>query len=229
MVLLYVVAVILSVIGGMAFLIRRKHLSHWVKLDRLITLIIISVLLSPICVGVGHFVVSEAIAYLTPRPLHPTYEVLEKQGFYVFVLPEQEVNVRGWQQDITIWSWSIHCGMLTGDTYNPLTITYRNNVGDRVFEIQHGPWDMLWDYSQIITKTQVTWESELSGPGSLTYHTRSAQSNITQYLYHFSDMQGEDVDISSNLSVTETLELIKMLEYVGPPIETLTDPWDCKS
>ena len=224
----YVVAVLLSIIGGIAFLIRRKHLSNWMKWDRWIALIIVGVLLSPIWIGAGHFIVSNVIDHFTPRPLHPTYETLKNRGFYVFVLPEQEINSRGWQQDITLWSWDVHCGVLTGDTYNPLRVTYRNGVGNRVFEIQHGPWGMIWDYSQTITKTRVTLESELSSTGSLTYRTRSAQSNITRHLYHFSDMQGWDVDIASNLSVTETLELIETLEYVGPPIETLNDPWDCK-
>jgi hypothetical protein len=228
-ILLYVAVAIAPIIGIVAFLMYRERLPNWRKWDRILAATIIILLLSPIWISVGRFIVSAVVDHFTPRPLHPTYETLNKRGFYVFVLPEQEVHRRGWQQDITLWSWDIHCGLLTGDTYNPLVVTYTDSAGNNAFVIQHGPWGMIWDYSQTITKEQVPWESRWTSTGIITYRTRSAQENMRQYLYHFSDMQGWRVEIASSLSVTETLELIKALEYIGPPIETLNDPWDCKN
>jgi hypothetical protein len=226
---LYVVFLILSFIGLSAFLVYRERLSNWQKWGQIFAEIIIVILLSPIWFSVGRFAVSVVVDRLTPRPLHPTYEALKRRGFYVFVLPEQEAHARGWQQDITLWSWNIHCGVLTGDTYNPLVVTYRDSADNVMFVIQHGPWRMVWDYSQATNKEQVLWESKWTSTGVITYRTRPAESNMWQYLYQFSDMQGWNVEIVSSLSVTETLELIKELEYVGPPIEILNDPWDCKN
>jgi amino acid transporter len=228
MILLYVAVAIVLVIGIIAFLIYRERLSNWRKWDRILAVTIIMLLLSPIWVSVGRFTVSGVLDYFTPRPLHPTYEALKRRGFYVFVLPEQEMYRRDWQQDITLWSWDIHCGLLTGDTYNPLRVTYTDSAGNDVFIIQHGPWGMVWDYSKTITKEQMPWESRWSSTGIITYRTRLAQDNMWQYLYHFSDMQGWGVEIASSLPVTETLDLIKTLEYIGPPIERLNDPWDCR-
>jgi len=228
MVSLYIVFLILSFIGLSAFLVYWERLSNWQKWGQILAAIIVIILFSPIWVNVGRFVVSEAVNYLTPRPLHPTYDALKRRGFYVFVLPEQEMHARGWQQDITLNSWNIHCGVLTGDTYNPLVVTYKDDIDKPVFIIQHGPWDMIWDYSQTITKEQVSWESWWTSTNTITYRVGPAEYNIWRYIYHFSDMQGWSVAIASSLSVTETLELIKGLEYVGPPIETLNDPWDCK-
>ncbi|GEM_PF-1657032 len=229
MVFLYVVFLILSFIGLSAFLVYRERLSKWKIWGQVFAAIILIVLLSPIWFSVGRFAVSEVVSYLTPRPLHPTYDTLKRRGFYVFVLPEQKAHTRGWQQDITIWSWNIHCGVLTGDTYNPLVVTYRDSADNVMFVIQHGPWRMIWDYSQTTDKEQVFWESKWTSTGVITYRTRSAESNMLQHLYQFSDMQGWNVEIVSSLSVTETLELIEELEYVGPPIEILNDPWDCKN
>ncbi len=229
MILLYVAVAIVSVISIIAFLIYREHLPNWHRWDGILAATIIILLLSPIWVSVSIFTVSEVVDHFTPRPLHPTHETLSGRGFYVFVLPEQEMLRRGWQQDITLWSWDIHCGVFTGDTYNPLVVTYTDGAGNSAFVIQHGPWGMVWDYSQTITKEQVLWESRWTGTGVITYRTRSAQDSMMRYLYHFSDMQGWRVEIASSLSVTETLDLIKVLEYIGPPIETLNDPWDCRS
>lgn len=219
----------LATVGGIVFLLRGKQLSNRVKWDRLIGSLIIGLLLSPACICISYIIVSNAIDRVTPRPLHPTYESLENRGFYVFVLPEEEINLRGWGQEITLWSWNSHCGVLIGDTYNPLMVTYRDEVGGRVFEIQHGPWRMIWNGSETITTTQVALESEWSSTSSLTHKTRLGQNNMIRHRYYFVDRQGWGVDIASSLSVTETLELIEMLEYVGPPVEKLNDPWDCKN
>jgi hypothetical protein len=224
----YIVFLILSFVGLSAFLVYRERLSKWQKWGHVFAAIIIIILLSPIWCSVGRFAVSEVVDRLTHRPLHPTYEDLQRHGFYVFVLPTQEAHARGWQQDITLWSWNIHCGVLSGDTYNPLVVTYRDDADNDMFIIQHGPWGVIWDYSQATNREQILWESKWTSTNSITYHTQPAEYNLGRYLYQFSDMQGWNVAIVSSLSVTETLELIKELEYVGPPIEILDDPWDCK-
>ena len=225
---LYLPAILLAAVSSVLLLIYRSRIPGWQKWDTFIFRIAVLILFSPIYIAVGHFIISEAIVYFTPKPLHPTYTTLKKQGFYVFALPEQEVQKRNWQQDITLYSWNIHCGLLTTDTYNPLIVTYRDRDGDQVFVIQHGPWSMIWDHSKAITKEQIPWESSWSNTGKITYYTNSEQNNILRHLYYFSDMQKQGVQIVSSLSVTETLKLIETLEYIGPPVEILDNPWNCQ-
>jgi hypothetical protein len=163
---------------------------------------------------------------VTPRPLHPTYAALRKHGFYVFVLPEDETARRGWEQSIRIWSWDIHCGLLQGDTYNPLSVSYYDSDGETAFWINLGPWYApMW--SPGLSYTEMSFESPWSSTGTLAYYTETTE-NGTYTPYYFVDMQGYPVVIGGQLPFTETLELIENLEYVGPPLETLNDPWDCR-
>lgn len=225
---LYIAAIIPLVIVNVLFLIYRAHLPSRKKWEAIIFGITLCVLFSPICIAVGRFVTSEVLEYVNPKPLHPTYAQLKKHGFYIFTLPEQEMYKRNWQQDIALWSWKIHCGVLTGDTYNPLVVTYKDQDENQVFVIQHGPWSIIWDRSKAIVKEKVPWESQWNNTGEILYYTNSERSNMWRHLYDFSDMQDQRVQIVSSLPVTETLELIKALEYIGPPVETLNNPWNCR-
>jgi hypothetical protein len=229
MVLPYAAAITTLVVAGIAFLLFGKHLPNSRRWDRLIAVAIVVVLLSLLYLSVGKIAFSTVVELWSPRPIHPTYEHLKKRGFYVFVLPDREVDARGWEQEVALWSWTAHCGVLTGDTYNPLVVTYGDDVGDTMLKIQHGPWKMVWDHTETSAETHVPWESEWSSEGRITYYTRPAPSNIARHLYRFSDMHGYDVQIAGSLSVTETLRLIRDLEYVGRAVETLNDPWGCSN
>jgi hypothetical protein len=185
-----------------------------------------AVLLLIACVwGIG-LVMSEVVEWTRPRPVHPTYEKLTERGFYVLVLPESEVSERAWKQEVSIYSWDAHCGVLPGDTYNPLTVTYEDVSRSCTFKIQVGLWSIVWDRSQATERNEFFVDSWLNKDGLVIHCGREAEDNFWRNLYHFSDMQGFGVDIQSSLSVSETLDLIEYLEYVGPPLETLGNPWD---
>jgi hypothetical protein len=163
----------------------------------------------------------------SPHPLYPTYESLKAHGFYAFVLPQSEIQQRRWTQTISIFSWTMHCGLLRGDTYNPLQVWYTDDVEERVFEIQLGPWGMIWNHGLPTVKTEVELKSKWSA-GTLMYYTQTTSEGLPNRLYRFSDLWSHDVEIRSNLSVTETVGLIEQFEYIGPPLEKVNDPWDCK-
>jgi hypothetical protein len=181
---------------------------------------------SPFCLWIGNLTFPAITDLFTEKPIHPTYEQLEKRGFYIFVLPEREVQQRQWKQDIIIGSWNVHCGVLLGDTYNPLIIKYTDEKDNEVFTIQLA-WRMTWGISDATTRTQIYWESELTDKNQLIHYSRSGENEIYRNLYQFQDMQGYNVDIVSSLPVTETLNLIQQIEYIGPARETLANPWNC--
>lgn len=60
-----------------------------------------------------------------PHPLNPTYEELVHRGFYIYVLPSNEVAARKWQETVSIWSWDRHCsGVELSETANPIRVVY---------------------------------------------------------------------------------------------------------
>lgn len=155
------------------------------------------------------------------HPLYPTYEELTRRGFYIYVLPESEVEQRGWLQTVSIWSWDRHCkGIELSETFNPISVTYREQEGTRPeFVITIGPWDMAWDYRK--PTTEVNLDTPWALDGTAVYYT-----NANYIRFKFQDRFGIPVQISSRLSINEIVELINQLEYIGPPPETVTNPWD---
>ena len=185
------------------------------------------VLFSPFCLWMGNVTFTTLTSHFTPKPVYPTHEELRRRGFYIFELPRETIEQRQWKQEIIIGSWNTHCGVLLGDTYNPLIIKYKDNNEKEVFRIQLA-WRITWSIFAAESRTQVDLDTEWAEPKTLIYYTQPMQNeNLDRNLYHFQDLKGYGVDIVSSLSVTETLELIKQLEYFGPPMETLKDPWYC--
>lgn len=226
-ILLCLAPLALAILLGAAFLILKRRYRVPAKWDKIVGLTMIMVLFSPFCLWMGDVTFSSLTNHFTPKPLYPTHEELRRRGFYIFELPKETIEQRQWKQEIIIGSWNIHCGVLLGDTYNPLIIKYTDNSENEVFRIQLA-WRIIWNLYEAESRTQVDLDTEWADPKTLTYYTRPMQNdNLTRNLYHFRDLQGYGVDIVSSISVTETLGMIKQLEYIGPPIETLKDPWYC--
>jgi len=197
------------------------------KRSWIITFGVIGTLVIVVYVVLGNSMIVRIADTFTSRPLYPTYESLQAHGFYVFVIPQSEVQQRKWVQTVSIYSWTMHCGLLTVDTYNPLQIWYTDDTDKRGFEIQLGPWGMVWDHGLPTEKIEIELKSKWSSTDSLTYYTQTTSEGLPRRLYRFSDLSGYAVEIQSNLSVTETIGLIEQFEYIGPPIEKVNGPWDC--
>lgn len=178
-----------------------------------------------LCLHFGHSILSRPA-----RPADPeycSYDELISHGFYVLVLPEDQLTERGWEQRISLSSWDVHCGLLIDDTYNPLRVAYYDPSGRRMFALQLGPWGMVWNHSQIPTNLDREIETEWIEASSLSCRVRKNTDGTIERLYRLNDFMGLGLDIRSSLSVAETIELIEQLEYVGPPLEDLVDPWNC--
>ncbi len=161
-----------------------------------------------------------ATACSSDHPLHPTLKELTQRGFYVYILPEDETRKRGWSQTISIWSWDRHCKSVDiGETFNPITINYRGQSTQPELTITIGPWDMAWDHRK--PTIEVKLDTLLAQNGLAVYYK---SDNYLQL--RFQDRFGIPVQISSRLPITEVVWLINRLEYVGPPPEEVTNPWE---
>ncbi len=154
------------------------------------------------------------------HPIHPTYGELVQRGFYVYVLPAEEWKQRGWSQTISIWSWDRHCkGVDETETFNPISVVYRSRSDQPEMVISIGPWDIAWDRYRPVRYVELKslWISEWSG----VYYENQGIIRL-----RFQDWLGIPVHVSSRLPITETAQLIHQIQYVGPSLETVTNPWD---
>ena len=83
-----------------------------------------------------------------------------------------------------------------------------------------GPWNMYWDSTR--DAVTVALNTEWSKDGKARYYY------LSEGVVHmrFEDRFGIPVQIISDLPVEEVISLVNRLEYVGPPPEEVTDPWD---
>lgn len=153
------------------------------------------------------------------HPLYPSYEELTRRGFYVYTLPEREIEQRGWSQRIWIWSWDRHCrGIEEVETFNPLAVDYVGSESGLFMRI--GPWTMWWNSRA--PAVEVNLGTPWARDGSALYLTE----RDTIYL-RFIDRFGVPVLVTSvNLKVDELVYLLNQLEYIGPPPEAVSGPWD---
>lgn len=140
-----------------------------------------------------------------------SYEELKQRGFYVYVLPESETDKK---PSITIASWTKHCqsSVETIEVSNPIIVSYP----EIPISITIGP-------GGVIDARVPTKKVELDNPW---FKGDTARYNEHQVLT-FEDKFGIPIQVrTGSLPLTETLRLVNELEYVGPPVETVTNPWD---
>jgi len=168
-----------------------------------------------------YFVLTLAVGCSQSHPLHPSYEELTQRGFYVYVLPEEAVKQRGWSQTVTIWSWDRHCsGVASSETFNPIRVNYGGPQDLSGLTMLIGPWSMYWDHRKPTTEAQLD--------TSWAEHSIAVYYVVDDDYIHlkFKDRFGIPVQIGSRLPITEVTQLINQLEYIGPPPESVIDPWD---
>jgi hypothetical protein len=197
------------------------------KFSRAIIIGIIGILFVSLVLFLNLSAILPLLDIFSSHPIYPTYNELKQHGFYAFVLPLGEVEKRSWTQTISIWSWYGHCGVLAEDTYNPLQIRYVDKDKKDVLEILLGSWGTIWDFGKPYQETEEPLSFKWAGENMLRCYSRTSSTELTDSLCRFADSWGYNVDVRSSLSVTETLKLLELLEYIGPRLETVKDPWDC--
>jgi hypothetical protein len=164
-----------------------------------------------------------------------SYDRLKQEGFYVYVLPEDEIAQRGWEQEITLQSFDKHCrGLTVDETYNPLRIRYvdpsvappREGLpGQSLFDIQLGPWVPPWVSGE--GWREVDLELEYADGKTASYKEWPNSTPGVFLGVAFKDIFGQPIYVGSWLPLTETVSLVNKLHYVGPPPDTVVNPWDC--
>jgi hypothetical protein len=163
-----------------------------------------------------------AVGCSKDHPLYPSYEELTQRGFYVYVLPKNEVERRQWSQTVSIWSWNKHCrGIETSETSNPIRIRYDGSQSGLTLLL--GPWSLYWDHRE--STSEVELETPWTIDGRAVYYEINEDDEDYIHL-RFKDRFGIPVQVLSNLPIAEVVQLINQLEYVGPSPRTVTNPWD---
>jgi hypothetical protein len=145
---------------------------------------------------------------------------LAKEGFYIFHLPASEIANRRWSETFHIASFDRHCrGIGEIETANPIEVIYRNNESENVFSFTLGPWNMAWDHREptIQVKIETEWAKD-----SIAEYYEVGEGVKSRFIDKF----GIDVQVYSSFPISETVALVNRIEYLGPPPETVTDPWD---
>jgi hypothetical protein len=152
------------------------------------------------------------------QPLHPSYESLAEQGFYVYALPKAKLQQREWKETVSIWGYDFHCQY--NDAPNNLHTTYKDKADQIKLELIIGHWSEVWDWNKETIRVPVN--TNLVPDGNATFYYRSDASVALR----FEDQFGIQVQVWSDFAITETIELVNQLEYIGPSPDTIIDPWD---
>lgn len=170
-----------------------------------------------------YIVLAVAVGCSEDRPLHPSYEELRQRGFYAYVLPEAEVEKRGWSQTVSIWSWDRHCtGVEPSENSNPIRVRYDGPQSGLTLLL--GPWDLYWDHRK--PTSEVSLDTSWAMGGIAVYYVIS-EDDVDYIHLKFMDRFGIPVQVVSNLFIVEVVQLLNQVEYIGPPPETVANPWDC--
>lgn len=145
-------------------------------------------------------------------------EQLEASGYYVYVLPEKIQEKLNWARTIKMKSFDFHCITQmdsSNDHWNPIQITYSGSESGIGMTIWISPYDAMFDRHKAEPVTVI---SEQILPYATTYKTDPAGR------FQFVDELGNDIVISSQLSMETTLSLITQLVQVG--YKGTTNPWE---
>lgn len=173
------------------------------------------------CVGlmvIESFAIAVLAGCARTRPIYPSYTDLVQHKFYAYILPETETQQRQWREVISIWAHDFHCQY--SDASNNLHIAYKDQSNQTKLELVIGHWNEVWDRKQKTTEVSLTTRWAVDGK-AVFYH--GANDSVAM---KFDDPVGIPVQVWSDLSVIESVKLVDELEYVGPPLESRTDPWD---
>ncbi len=78
---------------------------------------------------------------------------------------------------------------------------------------------MTWDHRKPTTEVNVN--AQWAMDSVAVYYTTGDYTRLK-----VEDRFGIPVQIGSRLPITEVVQLLKQLEHIGPPPETVTNPWD---
>lgn len=157
------------------------------------------------------------------RNIYPDREELLERGFYMYVVPQHIQEKYQWQESTFILSWDRHCkGISYSEQWNPLYIFYSGETTGLTIRLD--PWNTIWD-NQSLTQTIRVKSPHIQNEQIETYVLPLSEGTS----FRFEDNLGFPVYISSNLSLSDTIQIVSQLEYLGPDTSQEPNPWDCSS
>ena len=147
-----------------------------------------------------------------------TVQQLTDAGYYAYLLPDSYTTSLGWKRNIRMgmgqFDWQ--CGGSHASNWNPVVIEYHDGTGKWLFDISIEQQDALFEDSKATDSVavHVAW---------IPSHTGISYPNGTRM--KFKDRIGMEVVFSSYLGSDELVNLISKLEYVGPNLKSVGNPW----
>jgi hypothetical protein len=160
-----------------------------------------------------------------PYDLHPTYDELERHGYYAYVVPPSMVAQYGWHEETYIRRWRKHCSISQDNRFNPLTIGYFDKQDNLIFRIELTRWGSSMDWKDPKERIAVPLDTQWAKAGTLEMIVHTHENRQIIYMT-YADWYGTPVYITSHLSLVDTLTLLHTLNYVGAPPEH-AKPWSC--
>lgn len=171
--------------------------------------------------GIGLLILIVLTGCAKTQPIYPSYDDLIQHRFYAYVLPDAETQQRGWNEAISIWDYDFHCQYY--EDANNLYIVYKDEAGHTKLKLVIGHGSEAWDRRR--QTTEVPLSTRWAAKGKAIFYDTSDGTVAMM----FEDVVGIPVQVWSDFAITETVSLVNELEYVGPSLETMTDPWkNCK-
>lgn len=148
---------------------------------------------------------------------HSRQELVDA-GYYVYVFPKDFANEAGWAVNVSMYSFDDHCKS-SEYPWNPMTIDY-SNAADAYITITISFYNSpFFDERAIIEEIPLDIDWIPNQTGEYYYHDSGATMMM------FSDRLGMEIVMMSSLQLEELIPLISKLEYVGPDLDSVGNPW----
>lgn len=146
------------------------------------------------------------------------YDELLANGFYAYLIPDQELEKYGWKLVPIQEDWVAHCMSGPSSPWNPLTIIYRDSADQTQLTITLSDRDVLWNREMPVETIDL--DSSWVKDGTATTYQGDPFSPVK-----FNDRWGNEVVIDGWLTIADKIKVVNSLEYIGPPAEDVINPW----
>ena len=165
-----------------------------------------------------------------PNPQY-SLEGLAEWGYYAYVLPEEQENLLGLRRSVRLATADGHCNQSFSNVYiDPVYVTYYSD-GQTIYLITRV------STGRVLLDSFEDYRFEIPLPIALDYpwipdqegRYNFTEDGLTQI--RFKDHLGMDIRVEAPIEPEALADLIGMLEYVGPDVDSVGNPWAnaCKS
>jgi hypothetical protein len=150
------------------------------------------------------------------------YDELSRHGYYAYAVPDTVLTQREWTLQTPFKSeshlWDVHCGLGASAPENPLILYYQDELGDLQLTIRISSLGSMWNHNNPTETVTLNtpWVNEDEG---IVYQGQPLSP------IKFEDIFGNKVIVRGKQPVSQKIDLITQLEYVGTPIEDVVNPW----